>query len=38
MGRGGGRFPFHFNWKLEFLDKGKTESHLAESLLSAGAK
>lgn len=38
LGLGGGGFPFCFNWKLKFLDKGETESHLAESLFSAGAK
>lgn len=38
VGRGGVCFPFRFNWKLEFLDKGETESYLAEFLLSARAK
>lgn len=27
-----------FNWKLKYLDKGETESHLALDLFSAGAK
>lgn len=41
-GRGGGKegalsISF-FNWKLKYLDKGETESHLALDLFSAGAK
>lgn len=35
---GGVRFPFCFNWKLEFLDKAQTERHLAESFHSARGK
>lgn len=33
-----GCFPFHFNWKVKFLDKGEKESHLGESSLLDGAK
>lgn len=36
MGRGGGLFPFHFNWKLKFLDKRQTESHLTKSFSQPG--